>query len=263
MTVIVENAPLGADMRAHVAATVLGRDHLGAEQMGFSDFSAMRLDMAGGEFCVNGLRSFAVLLALRGLFKKGDDGIMRGRASCSGLPAPVMAEVAETAREYVFEASIEFILEHPVEARAARPGIDIVFLPGIVHLLLDSSINPMPEGAGELGATAARLRREYGLEEHGAVGCVWWSAVGGKYAINPLVWVREPESLCLENSCGSGSLALAFVQREKFARMEIMQPGGSPLRAGIVEKDGQIHAFVGGTVSLVAAGELFVAPRPQ
>ena len=67
-TILVRESSLSPADRARVAAEIIAPGHLEAEQAGYVDTAAPvpRLDMMGGEFCVNATRAFAALLAEEG-----------------------------------------------------------------------------------------------------------------------------------------------------------------------------------------------------
>ena len=64
-TILVRESSLSPADRARVAAEIIAPGHLEAEQAGYVDTAAPvpRLDMMGGEFCVNATRAFAALLS--------------------------------------------------------------------------------------------------------------------------------------------------------------------------------------------------------
>lgn len=86
-TILVREASLSPADRARVAAEIIAPGHLEAEQAGYVDTAAPvpRLDMMGGEFCVNATRAFAALLAEEGKLSP-ESGGLGGIVSVSGMP---------------------------------------------------------------------------------------------------------------------------------------------------------------------------------
>jgi hypothetical protein len=176
-------------------------------------------------------------------------------AQVSGWPTPLRLRVRGELPLWDVEARMR--LPHcPVE----NPGADeyLVRLPGIAHLLLNADTHPFPD---DCMAAAARMRELRGIADCAASGVVWWHRRQGKLEMFPLVHVRGTRTTRLENACGSGALALALL----LSRLEggdcfsIMQPGGSSLNV-CLRGDGESRtAAVGGPVSLVARGSVWLA----
>ena len=76
-TILVRESSLSPADRARVAAEIIAPGHLEAEQAGYVDTAAPvpRLDMMGGEFCVNATRAFAALLAEEGKLSPESGGL--------------------------------------------------------------------------------------------------------------------------------------------------------------------------------------------
>lgn len=102
-TILVRESSLSPADRARVAAEIIAPGHLEAEQAGYVDTAAPvpRLDMMGGEFCVNATRAFAALLAEEGKLSPGKRRAWRDRerirdarnacASASGVWPPTVS----------------------------------------------------------------------------------------------------------------------------------------------------------------------------
>ena len=71
--------------------------------------------------------------------------------------------------------------------------------------------------------------------------------------MTPVVYVKEPESICLESSCGSGSLAAAwFLTRNKedgFHSYSFEQPGGT-ITVNMAKRQGRYAGTIGGKIAL-------------
>lgn len=266
----VEDVPPHA--RAAVAGHVMDPLHLGAEQVGFVRMPdaalglSARLDMMGGEFCVNATRAFALVLAGQGLLPQlpleaepSQHRAWQGTVEVSGAESPVVVNVRKDATHseasFAVGASLEFSLL-PEPLRLAD-GLDLVRLPGIVHLVLRT---PAPLDERDIPDMCAELRARYGLENEDAVGVMWLTDLAGPAPLLlPFVWVRETQSLCAESACGSGTLASALTlhDRERSANFEIRQPSGQTLGVALARRhSGGWTAMIGGDARLVAHGML-------
>ncbi|MBQ4133842.1 MAG: hypothetical protein IJD04_08965 [Desulfovibrionaceae bacterium] len=225
ITILLDQTQVEAADRAPLAARLMDKMSLGAEQVGFIDWPGKKrksnadalpsIKMMGGEFCANAVRAYAGVLASQ----MGDSLPWRGKIESSGLSAPVNAYVMGSER---LDASIEIPLGNDFRISPLRSSegdqlsLDkgaLVSLPGISHILLPGI--PDSEGAGleldnDLMLSAANRRRELGLEDQPAVGCIWFDLKKDMVSMLPLVWVRDTNTCCLETSCGSGALALAL-----------------------------------------------------
>lgn len=241
--------PVPALERAAVARELLDSGHLQAEQVGYLDLDAIpvRLDMMGGEFCGNACRASVAVMALEGRGLEGEGGELRGTLSVSGAEEPVAIRLVAD----------ECWVEMPLPAEVAdgselAPGVGVVRLPGITHLLLDEERHPFP---ADYAAAAAMLREVHGLDGE-AVGCIWYAAAK-EYAIKPVVWVRSTASTYYETGCGSGSLALALwlgTRQNLPATVFVRQPAGGSI--GVTKRDGR--AWIHGPVTVVARGETYL-----
>lgn len=247
--------------QAATAAQALTPHLLGGEQAGFCQLRERRLRMAGGEFCVNATRAFGALLALEEARASRQEEGARHDApreyvfsvQVSGWQGPVGVRVRGGLPEWHVAADLE-LPACPVQQPA--PGVTLVRLPGIAHLLLDER-HVFPE---DFLAASALLRREYELAALPASGVVWWRQVQHQLEMFPVVHVRDAGTTCLENACGSGALALGLRLCPAGARrvFTILQPGGEPLTVTVDRQDGAMQATVEGPVRLVAEGRLWL-----
>ncbi len=265
-TVLIRDACLSPEERTAAARELMDSLHLGAEQVGYADTVSdpPRLDMMGGEFCINATRALAVLLARAGRLAAGPDGLLLGRAVVSGAAHPLELRVRPGVHAAVFEAGA--LLEHPCPpaTEPVAPHIMMVRVPGITHLVLDASRVPLSDNPEN---TAATLRARFGLEEETAVGCIW--AHPGSGHMFPVVWVRKTGSTCLETACGSGTLAaaLAGFLPCRDGRFCGVQPSGETLAATFApcpaepaqSGPGTWRAWIDGPVRVTAQGEAYVA----
>lgn len=297
-TILVPHSAVDALHRAPVATRLMHGLHLGAEQVGFIDMgsSIPRLDMMGGEFCGNACRCLAALLLLEGRVQDDGQGGSTGRIAASGVSTPVHF-TARHLPDGAVDASIRMDLPAMPDMVDIAPGMSLVRLPGISHLLLDLALHPYP---GRPGETVPGILRRYGLDEAPAAGCIWFGEHGGRRFIKPVVHVRDTATIHEETACGSGTLALALhlsrlaapaadaidkaaspatgkpadpisrVPRDcctppddaectNDAWHVIGQPSGAIIRATVKAGADGIEAWIGGPVTLIAQGKAFVS----
>ena len=259
-TILVRESSLSPADRARVAAEIIAPGHLEAEQAGYVDTAAPvpRLDMMGGEFCVNATRAFAALLAEEGKLSP-ESGGLGGIVSVSGMPERLRVRVRRLAA-HCFESAVLLDLPQAPPLENVAPGMYLVRVPGIAHLVLDAATHPLP--ADKDRDTAALFAR-FGLLGEDAAGCIWLHREPSGLRITPFVWVRGTGTTYAETACGSGTLAASIVCRGVYGdggELSLMQPGGEPLR---VVPDGSVYpggwaAWVGGPVRCIARGDVFV-----
>lgn len=254
ITLLVPRTALPEELRTAAAQTFVLPTHIYAEQVGYYDADARRLDMAGGEFCVNATRAFAALLAMQ-----NGNAPLDCTVSVSGMPEPVSVSVRGEGP--LREVTARLSLEGLPECRRRDRGVLEVCVPGITHLLIDERAVPFSEAWKE---KSAGIRSEYLPQTtSGAVGCIWWRRTENGVAIRPVVWVAGQNSTFLESACGSGTLACVCgidELRETAMRetVEILQPSGGILGLRLQKKNTMFFADISGTVSLVAKGTTFV-----
>lgn len=257
------------------------------------------LQMMGGEFCVNATRSAALLLARQGAIARlGLPGAQldawAGELTVSGMdgPVPVVAASEVESLEEALRAVSAGFAQAASEKRAAAPaistslrcaaridcaapgvrcvrkdpGVTLVSMPGIQHLLVDISLNPLPDMSSPTWkAASAAWRVRCGLAGSPASGVVWYERLDRGYRIWPAVEVAATNSEHLETACGSASLAMALMHhrasggaggREALAAVDIAQPSGETLRVFMESHSGR--AWIAGPVLLVAQGTAYL-----
>lgn len=256
-TILLKAEDIPAEKRAVVANAVMDQQHIGAEQVGYVRFEGTpRLDMMGGEFCLNATRSFALLLAEKNLLSHDEEG-MYGNVEVSGVSGEVSVRVSfhENALPFA-EACLHFTsLPEPEEC----PGnVTLIRVPGIAHILQTGAM-PSPEA---LPAFCEKQRNECRVAQEEAVGHLWLDGTQTffeeqKAGLSPVVWVRDTGSLCRETACGSGTLASALFFHARYGtlRSRIVQPSGCTLSVRMEQHDSGWDVWVGGPVRMTARGE--------
>lgn len=259
-TILVDDghiASLPAETRAAIANALLHSDHVHADQVGFLSLAngMPHMEMMGGEFCVNALRSAAAVFAQKNALPQTDEKEWAGEITTSGASGPVHVTVRETTPGVVYESALALPLSSQNALHQMAQGETLVRLPGITHLLLDTAYHPLPEKPLE---AARRKRLEHALEKEEAAGIVWFSEKDGTCSIVPVVHVAATGSAVLESACGSASLALALHQLQNRAHngeLPVLQPSGHTL---FVRIDAQT-AWIRGSVAITAHGQAYVS----
>lgn len=188
------------------------------EQVGFysEDGSGnVSLRMSGGEFCGNAAMSAAALSAfLNGTGKKRLD------IEVSGAAEKVPCEAVKN--EEVFDCSVVMpslkrrdIIETVLQGRKAK--LPVLSFEGISHAVAGYSV-----GRGAAETVIEDLCRRLGAQ---AMGLMLFDRVRNK--VKPLVYVDGISTLFWENSCASGTCALAeYLQLEKGSKTAFSEPGG-------------------------------------
>ena len=272
MTLLVVDSGLNASERAAIACRIMGDDHVGAEQVGYIDTCSPlpRLEMMGGELCVNACRSMAALLhAENRLTPKttllstnpGQDW-KYGLLQSSGVTVPLEIRARSMDSGHFptrHEAGVCLRLSVFPEIEELDQGISLLRLPGISHLVLDVSRHAFP---ADWHNEAAAMRRRFALKKEEAVGCLWLDITGP--SLTPVVWVKATEMAHLETACGSGTLACALylsAMHEDIgdsAPIRIQQYGGEILEVSLNRSEDALEAWISGNVDCVARGELFI-----
>lgn len=278
-TVLIRNAPLSPSERALAAAEMIAPGHLAAEQAGFVDTNRdfPRMDMMGGEFCLNASHALAVQLLREGrlhpLKTASGFGWHEGLASISGMDTPVFLRARRldptdalmgNHTENRFEASTLLDLPEKPEINMVKTGIWLVRLPGIAHLVLDAEQHPLScRQSSSFEETTTQLFEHSGLMEEAAAGCIWLHRYNpDEPRITPFVRVRATNTTCAETACGSGTLAAAMIcwLHTEPRTLALRQPGGEDLTV-IPASSNHSEGWavrVSGPVQVLAQGDVFV-----
>jgi diaminopimelate epimerase len=218
------------------------------EQVGFYEYDPTNakaiLEMAGGEFCGNATRSLAYLL-LGG--KKGELSI-----KVSGTNRTLKAGISEPDRAFSYMP----IYKAFSSVQMVDKNLYKVELEGITHL-----ITPKPRGctAEELKKQAKELLVQNGLlYSRLASGVMFISEVKNSDAIfmEPIVWVRDTETLFYETACASGTTAVglytAKYKNTSNRSISIIQPSGAKMDVTIRTNNQTIsNAIINGQVQIL------------
>lgn len=171
------------------------------EQVGFYqrvNSQSTELQMAGGEFCGNALRSLAYLL----LDGKAGETLIK----VSGVDQPLKAGVKRVRTAFgqmPILASLDSIQRYTTD-------IYLVKLLGITHLIVTKSESMSESAIKQKGKQL--LKDTHLLYTEPAAGVMFLSKDYGQFSIKPVVWVRDIKTLFLETACASGTAAVGLWQ---------------------------------------------------
>jgi len=209
----------GGDEADRRAGEALLKVYPVAEQAGLVYARSRKLEMAGGEFCGNASAAAAVLLA--------NEESATVQYTVSGFKGDVTAvvELLEPNRYHVRTAFSG--MNYSAESLVCKGvSLNVVDMKGIVHIVIEDDF---PVETYE--SKHAELVEALNLRDRDAVGVIWCKRQSPGVQINPVVWVREVDTLFYESACGSGSIAAALCTGER----KILQPTGEYIN---IEIDG-------------------------
>ena len=214
-----------------------------AEQVGFETEPIRggdcRLEMMGGEFCGNALRSYAYLVAS----EKYSGGRHAVKVEMSGVSEPIVANVDLDAELAYVQMPLPLGVDEVTVNGTKYP---VIHMQGIDHLIL--------EGAKSDEELAEEALKAMGQWQPSACGILF---LNGDDLV-PVVYVRSTESLVWESSCGSGSVACAWylagcthmLEQDGVYRLNFTQPGGE-IQAGVMVKGGKVvQCMMGGGIKM-------------
>lgn len=242
--------PVPKDAHSTLAAELLARPDVDAEQVGYVTFDEgkpIRVDMMGGEFCGNASRAAAAYA----LSCDGKDEGVYG-VSCSGcdeiLPVKVNHKGGDEYQAFIEMPYPDDVSGLLVDVKGVPARFFRVDLPGITHFV--HFVDSFQDLDKDVYWQA--LKDYVDGEDFPAYGLILCDAKTKEMV--PAVYVSQTDTLYWENSCGSGSAAvaaaLACTTRKKVAAY-MKQPGGTIAIAASVDGEGKLEKiFIGGSVLL-------------
>ena len=219
-------SPVDIADRAYVAQALMQNKNLSAQQIGFITQPLYggegRVELAGGEFCGNAVRSLGLYLAQ----KRGVGGrVLAEISGHTGTLSIITDLINQTAA-----ADMPLPKRQETVTLGLTTGT-LVWMEGIVHAVVHAQ--PDISMLEELAKTPAGSHDAFGimfLEEHGR-------------KMTPLVAVPAANTTMWESSCGSGSIAAAVVQskdtHEGWIDFSFQQPGGA-LTVRLLKTEGKV-----------------------
>lgn len=192
------------------------------EQVGFinPDSRHAELLMAGGEFCGNATRSAAYQIL------GGQVGKIAIKVS--GVKKQLIAGVTEKGE--AFSQMPVYTDPSHIEPDAARPGNALVHLEGITHYIDFNMQQIRGLTVDEIKVKARAEMAQRGIDKGAACGIIYVDQHKDWYAIHPIVYVRDADTLYYETACGSGTTALGLLLAQRAGKsireVPILQPSG-------------------------------------
>lgn len=230
-------SPVDPKDRAKIAAAIMKDHDPSVEQVAFVSKKAdgsFRMDMMGGEFCGNASRSFGLYLGkILGL---KEDQSLDLEVSGSADPVNVRFNVEDQRAEITLNPA------YKVEKLHLGSGTyTTVFLPGIIHVLVDDR----KEDRAYVKEVLGDLEK---IQEEEAYGVLFIDKED--LTLVPYVYVGETKTLIREGSCGSGTVAAGYFLNEnkdgEFSKV-LREPGGI-LEVRAQEVSGKESYSIGGPV---------------
>ena len=228
----------------NVISNEIMKNNPAVEQVGFlkkhSD-TIFRLEMAGLEFCGNASRAFACYLVKEGYVKTNKFDI-----SVTGYDNLIECNVEQKGDDYFSSINLKLlkpIIDFIEKKVLNNQEISVVHLPGISHILLDQTKFKFDKD--NCKNDAKRIIQELNLINLQAVGVIWFD----KNQINPVVYVKDIDSLFYENSCGSGSLAYGIYHSylknaDGFFTFDVIQKNEEVVQVSVELKDKIINSAI-------------------
>ena len=207
------------NQKSQINAKIL-KENPDVEQVGFIDTKENKLEMAGGEFCVNATRC-AIWHYLN-----GQEGKIK--LEVSGYKSKIIGGITKGKDVYVnmkINKKIDSIID-------IKEIFNLVKLDGIFLAVVNENdsvnlIKNLRKNENKSKSELKELMKNFDTEEK-AVGIILLEKENEKTKINPIIWVKTVDTLYYETACGSGSLATAIYKRyaEGIENIDVMQPSG-------------------------------------
>lgn len=196
------------------------KENKNIEQVGFLSKKENKLEMAGGEFCLNATRC-AIWEYLKG--KKGTI-----KLKVSGNKEIVQGGIDEEKNVYV-KLNINKTIDELIEEKEI---FNYIKLDGILIAVVDeqNSKEYIKRLKNNEKSTKEELKETMNdfITKEKAVGIIFLEKENKKIKIYPIIWVKTVDTLYYETACGSGSLATAIYENYTYEmnQLEVIQPSG-------------------------------------
>lgn len=209
------------------------------EQVGFLSNKINRLEMAGGEFCMNGTRC-AIWEYLKG--KEGEIEI-----SVSGTDKMILGKVLNDKK---VEIQLD-IGKNIANLYEVKNDFTCIKIDGILIAILNEKksktyIQKLKQDEEKTKNELKQLMIAKLECKEKAIGIMLLEKEVGKIKINPIVWVKAIDTVFYETACGSGSLGTAIYNylKNKDKEIEIVQPSGYSINIKLEENENYIEKAV-------------------
>ena len=202
------------------------------EQVGFVSTTEKRLTMAGGEFCGNATRCAILYYDIKEKeCIRINNKIIKGEKQEDNIwcEIPINEHKFDMVEEDIYKVKLE----------------------GITMIILKEKLsqNYLSKNLKEEGM---KIINRYKTLEDNAVGVIFTEKTD-ILKIYPVVWVKDIDTVFLENACGSGTIATSMVEsilENKSNAYQIIQTSGEILETEITLKNGIVtKAILKGKIS--------------
>lgn len=240
--------------RPYVANLLMSADYLAVEQVGFLEpptkpEANARIDMMGGELCINAIRSVSAFLLK--LSDENTDVLIESTGT---------AELLRCSNAFLDNGKIFTSIQWEVMPKVERldDTAILVELPGITHILCKKEELPSKDETGKL-FSAIQEKYSDRLMSQPAYGIIPYAAAGEAYRIRPVVFVRKTESTVFETGCGSGSIALALSKKNTERNLfRVIQPSGAVYEVSLSPKLAFQQVLLGSPVDIIIDGKVYI-----
>lgn len=214
------------------------------EQVGFLNNKVNRLEMAGGEFCLNATRC--------AIYEYSKGNTEKVELSVSGTNKKLVGRILNDNKVEVrlgIDKNIDDLIE-------IKNDFICIKIDGILIAILDEEkskkyIQKLRENEEVAKNELKRLMITKIDSEEKAIGIMLLEKELGKIKINPIVWVKEIDTVFYETACGSGSLGTAIYNylKNKDKKIELIQPSGYSINVELAVNENYIeNAIIAGIV---------------
>ncbi len=191
------------------------------EQVGFLSNETNRLEMAGGEFCMNATRC-----AVYEYSKEKEKSI---EISVSGTNKSLIGRVLNDNKVEI-KLDISKNIDELIEV---QNNFTLVKIDGILIVIFDEKqskeyIRKIKDNEDLAKKELKEFMSKSIQTDEKAIGIMLLEKVSDKIKINPVVWVKDIDTVFYETACGSGSLATAIYNYYNYKEemLELIQPSG-------------------------------------
>jgi histidine racemase len=227
--------------QSRIATVIMKKDSLCVEQVGFIEKPEQkdvlaRLQMMGGEICINATLSFVQLIAQKKRLK-------RFNLELSGYSNFIKCMVNKN-QPTIMMKSLYKINTVSLKISQKKEPIKLVNLGGIAFFLVDRNL---------YGKGISYLKEFINVKNQTdkiALPQAWGIIFFNKNKIQPVVYVESTNSIVCENACGAGSLALSLA----FNYKKIIQPTQETIEV-IKNKE---NISISGNSKIIAEGFVYI-----
>lgn len=220
------------------------KKHPKVEQVGFLSKKTNRLEMAGGEFCLNATRC-----AVYEYTRINKDKI---KISVSGTNKELTGKIIS---DNIVEIKQD-INKNLNQIIDVTEDITYVKIEGILIAIFDEEkskvyIKKLKENEEIAKNEIKQLMINKIQTKEKAIGIMFLEKISNQIKINPVVWVKEIDTVFYETACGSGSLGTAIYNyfKNKEDSTKIIQPSGYSINIKLSVKENIIqNALISGIV---------------